>query len=245
MLKKIPNLPADVLGIRAEGKVTPDDYESVLMPLLEEVRTKGQRVRFLYQLGNDFDRLTPGAAWDDARVGVKYIRLFERCAVVSDVSWLRTAVEIFAPLLPCPSKVFGNDEMAKAVDWLSSPAHVSQLDFELGANGVLVVRPQGPLQREDFDRLAEVVDPWIEAHGKLKGVAIGVKKFPGWENFGALIRHISFVKDHQREVRRVALAVDGALPDLMAKLGAHFVQAEIQAFPAAEMSKAIEWVGHA
>ena len=243
MLKKIEELPANVLGFRAEGEVTREDYENVLIPLLERERAAGRRVRFLYQFGSEFKGLTAGALWDDFRVGLKYLRLFERCAVVSDADWIRTATRVVGGLLPCPTQVFKNDELKKAIDWLASETAGSNLKFELKEKGVLVLYPEGPLRREDFDRLAGVVDPWIEAHQELSGVVLQIRKFPGWENVGSFIEHFDFVKAHHRKIRRVAVVMDGTLPALTARLVSHFVEAQIKDFPYDQADRAIDWAG--
>ena len=243
MLTKMENLPSNIIGIRADGKVTREDYEKILMPLLEEERAKGRRIRFLYQLAGDFSGFTAGALWNDFRVGVKYLRLFERFGVVSDVDWIRSATQIVGALMPCPSKAYRNDELPTAIEWLASEMAESKLKFELRNNGVLIIRPDGPLRREDFDQLSEVIDPWIETHDRLHGLVVCIKKFPGWENFGSFVRHIDFVKGHHRKIRRVALVVDGALPDLMAKFASHFVEAEVKHFQIPEENRAIEWAG--
>ena len=241
MLKHIEHLPSSILGLYAEGKVTREDYESLVIPLLEEKHRRGERVRFLYQFGPEFSRFTPGAAMDDFRVGLKYLRLFERCAVVTDLDWLRHATHLFGSLMPCPIRVFTNDELNAAIEWLSSPDAGSNLHYELRDTGILIVRPQGPLRREDFDKVASVVDPWIETHQRLRGLVINIQQFPGWENIGSLIHHLEFVKAHHRKVRRVAVAVDGTFPEIMSKVAAHFVEAEIKQFPFAKVNEAIEW----
>ena len=91
MLKPIENLPAAITGVRATGTVSRNDYEQVILPPLERARREGRRLRFLYQIGPEFDAFTSGAAWEDFRIGVRYLRLFERCAVVTDVDWVRAA----------------------------------------------------------------------------------------------------------------------------------------------------------
>ena len=64
------------------------------------------------------------------------------------------------------------------------------IDYELRAgDGILVIRPQGSLEAADFQRIAAEVDPYLEAHGKLQGVMIEAKAFPGWKDFAALVAH--------------------------------------------------------
>jgi hypothetical protein len=242
MLIKIETESSKIIAVKAEGKVTRDDYERVLVPMLEAAHVKGQKIRFLYQFGAEFSGLSPAAAWDDFRVGLKYLSLFEKCAVVSDIHLIRNATKIASAFFPCPVKVFKNGEFPSAMEWLEKSGEGSKLAFELKDDGVLIVSPEGPLDKEDFIRMAEVVDPWIEKHQVLRGVVIAVHHFPGWENVGSMIQHFQFVKAHHRKVRRVALAVDGRLPEVASRLASHFIEAEIKEFPFAQKEKAIEWV---
>ena len=109
--------------------------------------------------------------------------------------------------------------------------------------GVLIVEPHGPLRAEDFQSIAATVDPWIEARGSLRGVIIHVAHFPpGWENFGTLLCHFRFVRDHHRKVQRVALAADGKFAELAPKIAEHFVQAELKHFDYDQFEEALAWV---
>jgi hypothetical protein len=40
----------------------------------------------------------------------------------------------------------------------------------LADEGILILRPEGSLSAADFSALASRVDPYIEAHGELKGL---------------------------------------------------------------------------
>ena len=75
-------------------------------------------------------------------------------------------------------------------------------------NAIATVRPTSALSEQDFNELASIIDPFIEEQGRLKGLVIVVEKFPGWEDFGSFIRHIRFVKDHQKKVERIAFVAD-------------------------------------
>ena len=65
--------------------------------------------------------------------------------------------------------------------------------------------------------------------------------FPGWENVGSLVRHVRFVRDHHRRVRRVALAVDGSVADLAPRIAEHFVRAELRHFDYDDLDGAVAW----
>ncbi len=80
MLEKLKDMPSGIDGLRAVGKLSKEDYDEVMEPLLAGARREDRRLRFLYQLGPDFDGFTAGAAWEDAKLGLHYMRLFEACA---------------------------------------------------------------------------------------------------------------------------------------------------------------------
>ncbi|MCA9684604.1 MAG: STAS/SEC14 domain-containing protein [Myxococcales bacterium] len=243
MLELIEGLPASIIAVEASGTVSKDDYQRVLEPVIEQARHDGRRIRFLYQLGPRFEGFSAGGAWEDARVGLGAMRLFDGCAVVTDVGWIEHSVGMARMLMPCPMRVFANEARAEAVRWLESlPASDLALHMH-GDVGVLVAEPKGPLRAEDFDAMALVVDPWIASHGKLAGLVIHTADFPGWADLASLFRHIKFVKGHHRQLGRVALAADSKLADLGPALAEHFVAAEIRHFGYGELDAAIAWAG--
>lgn len=244
MLEKLGNLPSGIDGVRAIGKLSKEDYEQVFVPLLDEARREGRRVRLLYQLGPEFEGFTPEAAWEDAKIGLHSMRLFDGCAVVTDRGWIRESTGLIGFLMPCPVRSFGNRELDEAIDWLISLPEVAAVSVRLlPESGVIVVEVKQALRAQDFDALAFTADDWIEAHGNLQGLVIHAREFPGWENFASLVRHVRFVRDHHRRVRRVALAVDSTLASLAPRIAEHFVQAEVKSFAYDQLDTAITWAG--
>jgi len=246
MLERLQDLPAGVDGVKAVGKVSKEDYERVFEPLLDGARREGRRIRLLYQVGPEFEGFSPGAAWEDAKLGLASLRLFDGLAVVTDLGWIRESTRIVGFVMPCPVRVFGNDRLAEAAEWLGSLPEGPAVSHRLLADrGVLVVEVRQALRAQDFDALAATADGWIDDHGDLQGIVIHARAFPGWENLGGLIRHFRFVRDHQRRVRRVALASDSRLADLVPRLADHFAHAEVRRFGYDALDDAIAWAGAA
>jgi stage II sporulation SpoAA-like protein len=242
MLERMQHLPEGIDGVKAVGRVSREDYERVLEPLIDGARREGRRLRLLYQVGPEFEGFSAGAAWEDAKLGLASLRMFEGCAVVTDVGWIRESTRLAAFLMPCPVRVFGNGERDEAVEWLRSlPEGAAVSHRLLPESGVLVVEVNQALRAEDFDALAATADQYIDAHGDLAGIVIHARSFPGWENLGGLIRHVRFLRDHHRRVRRVALASDSKVAGLAPKLAEHFVQAEVRRFGYDELDAAIAW----
>ena len=108
--------------------------------------------------------------------------------------------------------------------------------------GVCTVTPSGKLQAEDFSRAAEIVDPYIEQHGQLKGLMIVAEKFPGWADFSALIAHMKFVGEHQKHISRVAAVSDSSILSIMPSMLDHFVKADVKHFAFEDLDQALIWL---
>ena len=118
MIVRMEEMPANVVGLSASGKVTAEDYEKVVMPAIENRIEEFGTVRILYHLGPEFEGFTAGAMWDDVKVGLGHLASWERAAIVTDHEWLAGATRLFALALPCPVKVFANDELEAAKRWI-------------------------------------------------------------------------------------------------------------------------------
>jgi hypothetical protein len=243
MIEVMIDLPDQVLGLRASGEVTADDYRSVLLPALEEKLRRHKRVRLLYLLGDAFEGYTRGAAWEDAKIGMKHLTAFDRVAVVTDVDWVESMVRGLGFVFPGEVRVFDDDELDEARRWVSEPPSQGHLAFELLEDqGVLILEPKGELEAADFERLGADVDPYIQGAGVLKGMMIVSEHFPGWDDFAALTSHVRFVREHHDKIRRVALVTADRLMSAMPRFASRFIAAEVRTFPMDQRDEALLWV---
>lgn len=115
------------------------------------------------------------------------------------------------------------------------------VQFDEG-KGIAILKPEGALTEEDFKSAAKKIDPYIESSGKLKGIVVHVRSFPGWDTFSALITHLKFIKDHHQKVSKIAFVTDSPIGHFAEKIGSHFVQAKIKDFPFNELEQARIWI---
>ena len=108
--------------------------------------------------------------------------------------------------------------------------------------GIVILSPDGPLEKADFERLAHEIDPFIAANGKLKGLMICAKAFPGWDSFGALVSHLKFVRDLHRQVGRIAAVTDSEFLKIMPHIAKQFVSAQVRQFPSHQRTEALAWL---
>ena len=97
-------------------------------------------------------------------------------------------------------------------------------------DGILVLKPEGPLEATDFAMVTGQVDAYLEQHGTLRDVLMRAKSFPGWKDFGALLAHLKFVKAHHQRIEKVAVVSVGAFANIVPRIGSHFIHAKLQHF---------------
>ena len=113
------DLPDNVLGVSAEGKITGTDYETILIPAVEEKLKANKKVRILYYLGNNFTGFDISAIFDDAKIGIKHLSAWEKIALVSDHEMINAFVKFFGHMMSCELRIFKNNELEEAKKWIA------------------------------------------------------------------------------------------------------------------------------
>jgi hypothetical protein len=115
MIKELADLPAGVIGFEVVGRIEAEDYRDVVLPALERAAQSGE-VRFVIVIP-EFHGMSPGAVWQDLRVGIEHFRAWKRIAVVTDVEWMRYMTSVFGWMTPGESKTFSTQERDQAIAW--------------------------------------------------------------------------------------------------------------------------------
>jgi hypothetical protein len=125
MIEQLTDLPDGVLGFRASGKITPQDYREQIIPPVRAALEHGE-VSLVFATAPDFAGLETAALWEDARAGMSFglkgLRNWRRIAVVTDKQWLRHAVSGFGWISPGEYRLFDPDELDAAIHWVSEQA---------------------------------------------------------------------------------------------------------------------------
>jgi hypothetical protein len=108
--------------------------------------------------------------------------------------------------------------------------------------GILVLEPAAPLQAADFEGLAHEIDPYIAEHGKLPGLMIHARAFPGWANLDAFLAHMRFIESHHQKIHRLAVVTNSSLLTEVPRIAAHLVRAEVKQFPESAYEDALRWL---
>ena len=107
---------------------------------------------------------------------------------------------------------------------------------------ILLITPQGPLTRADFQTIANEFERAVASTGKLTGLLIKTRSFPGWETFEAITAHLKFIAAHHRSIERVAVVTESRFLRVIPRLARYFVHPTIRVFAFEETEKALGWL---
>jgi hypothetical protein len=118
MIEVITSFPDNVIGFKATGRVTRQDYLEVVIPAVEKARKTHSKTRLYYELGPQFSEIDLGAEWEDLKLGLEDYTRWERVAVVTEVGWIKHLVGAFRFVMPGEVRVFANPQVAEARRWI-------------------------------------------------------------------------------------------------------------------------------
>ena len=120
MIEILPNSHGNVLGIKASGKLTAEDYEEILIPRLESMLQENETGRFLYYISKDLEGIEPGAMWDDAKFICTHRDKFDRVAIVSDAKWVEWSGRLANHFITAEVKTFHGEQIDDAWQWVEA-----------------------------------------------------------------------------------------------------------------------------
>ena len=94
------------MGSVATGRVTNEDCDKIMKPLMETSLKRHHKVRFYYEIRCRF----PGAAWEALSIGIEHLPQWERVPIVTDVGAVRHTVNALRFLIPAKVRVFTTHE---------------------------------------------------------------------------------------------------------------------------------------
>ncbi|WP_425093372.1 STAS/SEC14 domain-containing protein [Tropicimonas sp. S265A] len=242
MIEHIPGRPEGTLEFRVTGKVTAKDYETILGPIIERALVENDRLKLLIVVDEAYEGFDLGAAWEDARLGMKHWSGFARAAVVTDKDWLQTVTKAMAFMMPCPVKAFDLDELDEARRWLSESLGAIHMR-EMGGTA-LHVELMGELAPVAYAQADGDLDAFVNRAGGLR-LLLDLRGFEGWQGLGGLREHLSLLRDHYQIPDRVAVVMDDAWVKLAQKVLSRFMKAEIRTYDEDDFEAAKAWITQA
>ena len=118
MLELMAESDGGVIGFRARGVLTEDDYRDVLVPHLEKALEAAERVRVLVLMEETFRGWTARAAWRNTCLDLRHRRDFAKVGIVGAPIWERWCARLVDLLIVGEVRTFTRDELSTAWIWL-------------------------------------------------------------------------------------------------------------------------------
>ena len=117
---EIINVGTDqVIGVKASGRLTDEDYRKFLPQLEELIRRQGPILLFVDM--TEFEGWETKAAWDDLKFGLRHDVDFARIAVVTDRKWLQWMIRASTIFFAAEMRCFPGADRERALQWLQEP----------------------------------------------------------------------------------------------------------------------------
>ena len=100
MIEILKGFPAGVVAAVTKGRVTKSDYDNVLVPAIEEAFRRREKLRCYYELGREFLEWIPARSGKTSGLASGISRAGDGFVVVTDVDWVRLAINAFRFLVP-------------------------------------------------------------------------------------------------------------------------------------------------
>jgi hypothetical protein len=127
MMEQMTNVPAGMVGFRATGEITEDDYRRVVIPAVERLVRMSGTINFLLLLDTSVTRFSPGAWWQDTMMGLRRLTRWRRAAIVADSEGIRKFTDMFSKLAPGEFKGFTKEQLPNAIEWTSDDEYSQHL----------------------------------------------------------------------------------------------------------------------
>jgi hypothetical protein len=108
----------DVIGFRARGVLTEDDYGNVLVPHLEKALKAAERIRVLLLMEETFRGWNARAAWRNTCLDLRHRRDFDKVAIVGAPTWEQWCAKLANFLITGEIKTFARNELSTAWTWV-------------------------------------------------------------------------------------------------------------------------------
>ncbi len=119
MIEVITGLPAHVAGFRATGKITSEDYQKIIYPLVGSIAKAFGKINYLLVVETPLSNYSAGAWIDDALLGIKYFTKWNKLGIVSQSDGIKKFTNTFGKLIPGETKGFKLEELPVAKEWIS------------------------------------------------------------------------------------------------------------------------------
>ncbi|WP_346239119.1 STAS/SEC14 domain-containing protein [Niabella insulamsoli] len=119
MIEKMATLPGNIIGFRAAGQVTAEDFTQTVLPEVKAHMTTHEELNYMLYLETDLKNFSVGAWLQDGWLGLKNLTNWNRSAIISNSETLKGVTDVFSKIMPGVFRVYPFDQEREAINWVS------------------------------------------------------------------------------------------------------------------------------
>jgi hypothetical protein len=120
MINFINELPEKVVGIEVTGDISKEEYDSKIVPRMNELANFKGEINYLIVLKTDIGGFDAGVWWDDFKLALNHFTKWNKVAIVTDHEMITTVTHMFGFVFPGEHKTFKLTEYNEALSWVSA-----------------------------------------------------------------------------------------------------------------------------
>ena len=113
-------VPSNVAAFRALGEVDAEDYKKIVIPVIDDLVKRQDKINFLLVLDTPLKDFTAGAIVQDLGVGLKHFTKWHKMAIVSESGAINKFTDLFSYIAPGEAKGYTHSELNEAIRWVSN-----------------------------------------------------------------------------------------------------------------------------
>ena len=126
MIEKLKDAPDTIAAFRAVGEITKEDFTNLVIPEVEALVQRTDKLNYLLLLDTELKEFSAGAWLQDALLGIKNITKWNRAAIVSDSEGVIQFTNAFSVVMPGEFKGFRKNELQLAIDWVAEKIDINK-----------------------------------------------------------------------------------------------------------------------
>lgn len=120
MINVIKDAPENVAAFRATREVDKQDYDTVVIPTIDGLVKKQDKINFMLVLDTSLSNFSIAALLKDIGIGLKHFTKWHKMAIVSESGTINSFTDIFSFIAPGEAKGFTHAQLTEATKWVST-----------------------------------------------------------------------------------------------------------------------------
>ena len=120
MINFINDLPEKVLGIEVTSDISKEEYDTKIVPRMNELATGQGEINYLIVLKADISAFDAGVWWDDFKMALNHFTKWNKVAIVTDHEMIKTVTHLLGFAFPGKHQTFKLSEYNEALNWVSA-----------------------------------------------------------------------------------------------------------------------------